>query len=61
MVHPAYPDKLLEILGNKLWAIVRYHPRPGFRILLLGTLQDDLYIPACRQAGASVMDSRISQ
>ena len=61
MVRPAYPDKLLEILGNKQGTIVRYHPRPSFPILLLGTLQDDLYIPACRQAGASVMDSRISQ
>jgi len=44
MRHSRDADEFLEILGNKLWAVIGNDPWPGFRKVLLGALQNDLYI-----------------
>ena len=47
MVHPAYPYELLEILCNKLWAVIRYDPGLIIRESLTGPLQDDFDVSLC--------------
>src|SRR5258708_5565628 len=37
--HARYPDKLLEVLGDKLRTVVRNNSRPGVGTFLLGMLQ----------------------
>ncbi len=44
MSHPADPDKLSEILGNELGAVVRNDPCLLIRVLLTCSLDDDLHI-----------------
>ena len=43
MGHTADADKLLKIPGNKLRSIVRDDPGFGPRVLLLGSLQNQLH------------------
>ena len=44
MRHTRDADEFLEILGNKLWPVIRNNPWPGFGKFLLGASQDDLHI-----------------
>jgi len=38
--HKRDPNELFEILGDKLWAVVRNDARPRFRVLLLRSLAE---------------------
>ena len=44
MRHTRDADEFLEILGNKLWAVIGNDPWSGFRKALFGALKDDLHI-----------------
>ena len=57
MVHPAYPYELLEILCNKLWAVIRYDPGLIIRESLPGPLQDDFDVSFCHGFADLPMDN----
>ena len=42
--HAGVPNEFLEILGNELRTVIGDDPRPGFGVLLLGPLDNDLHI-----------------
>lgn len=44
MLHASYPDKLFEILSDKLRPIIRDNPRSFVRILFTSPLDYDLYV-----------------
>jgi hypothetical protein len=63
---PGKSDELLEVPGDELWAVVGNDPWLGFRELLAGTLQNDLYVflghdlaqfPVDDEAAAAVKDA----
>jgi hypothetical protein len=64
--HARDPNELFKILGNKPWAVVGNDPPPRFRLLLFGSLHDDLdvglrhllpQIPVDNVAAEAVQDS----
>jgi len=58
MGHPRDPDELLEIFGNELGAIVGNNPGLGFRVFLLGPLEDDFHVCLCHLLSDLPMDDR---
>ncbi len=49
MGHPVDPDKLFEVLGNKLRPIVRNNPGMRFGKLFPGSLEDNFNITFCHR------------